>query len=141
MKFSISTGCFYDGRIHKDIPKDAVDVTDEQFQELSSGRNTGKQIIVRGGRLVLVDPEPVVLSREEAEARERVWRDQEVTRAAWVRDRHRDELELGLIPTLSADRASEVLVYLQQLRDWPQAELFPQVSGRPIAPPWLTATP
>lgn len=137
MKFSISTGCFYDVRIHNDIPKDAVDVTDAQFEALSIGRNTGKQIVSKDGVLILVDPEPVVLTREQAEARERVWRNAELERVKWLRERHRDQHEIGVAPALTADQFGELLVYMQALRDWPQSELFPDSEQRPNPPSWV----
>ncbi|MEK2607780.1 phage tail protein [Pseudomonas shirazensis] len=137
MQFSISTGCFYDTRIHEDIPGDAVYVSDAQFQELSTGRNTGKQIVIQAGDLVLVDPAPFVQTREEEEARERMWRDQEVTRTAWLRERHRDEQDLQRETTLSAEQFVELLSYLQELRDWPQSDQFPVLEHRPVAPPWI----
>lgn len=137
MKFSITTGCFYDVRIHKDIPDDAVDVTDAQFQDLSTGRNTGKQIGSKGGFLILVDPEPVVLTREESEARERAWRNAELERVKWLRERHRDQHEMGVAPALTADQFGELLAYMQDLRDWPQSELFPDSEQRPNAPSWV----
>lgn len=137
MQFSISTGLFYDERIHKDVPGDAVDVTGDQFQELSTGRNAGKQIVLQAGHLVLVDPAPFVQTREEEEARERVWRDQEVARTAWLRERHRDEQDLQRETTLSAGQFGELLGYLQDLRDWPQSARFPVLEHRPIAPVWV----
>lgn len=137
MQFSISTGLFYDGRIHKDVPGDAVDVTGERFQELTTGRNAGKQIVFQAGHLVLVDPAPVELSRNEVAARERVWRDQEVAQLAWLRERHRDEQDLHRETTLSSDQFAELLAYLQDLRDWPQSEHFPVVEHRPVASSWI----
>ncbi|WP_312392015.1 phage tail assembly chaperone [Pseudomonas sp.] len=137
MQFSLSTGLFYDGRIHKDVPGDAVDVSGEQFQELSTGRNAGKQIVFQAGHLVLVDPAPFVLTREEEAARERAWRDQEVSRTAWLRERHRDEQDLQRETTLDGEQFGELLSYLQELRDWPQSAQFPVLEHRPVTPPWI----
>lgn len=71
MKYSISTGFFYDPAIHlkNDIPGDAVDVTDDEFKILTVGRNARKVIFLdTSGRFQLRDPDPIVLTREEVEA-------------------------------------------------------------------------
>lgn len=42
MKFCIEHGVFYfDG--HTEIPAAAITVTDKEFQDLTTGRNTGKK--------------------------------------------------------------------------------------------------
>ena len=140
MTFRCSTECFYDLRFHKDIPVDAMEVTVDEFNSLSVGRNAGKKILFESGELILVDREPMALSKEEIETSERMWRDGAMTDVQWLRDRHRDELELGLKPTLSSERFADLLGYLQELRDWPQSELFPKVEHRPVAPTWISAT-
>ncbi len=138
IKFSVSTECFYEVRIHKDsIPDDAIEVTPDEFQQLSTGRNAGKRIVQEGGRLTLAEREPIALPLDEQEAKERAWRDSTLANAQWLRDRHRDELELGLPPTLAEGRFAELLAYLQALRDWPQSEHFPVIEHRPVAPPWI----
>ena len=68
---------------------------------------------------------------------ERQWRDAELSGMVWLRDRHRDQMEIGAGNTLSAGQFSELLVYLQALRDWPQSESFPDASARPFAPKFL----
>lgn len=58
MKFSKSTGGFYDVTIHGDaIPDDAVEITTEEHAALLEGQSQGK-LIQSGtnGRPVLVDP-------------------------------------------------------------------------------------
>ncbi|OLS59609.1 phage tail assembly chaperone [Pseudomonas putida] len=141
MLFSVSTECFYDPKIHEQIPDDAIEVTLEEFQQLSTERNAGKRIVYEGGKLLVMEREPVVLSQEEIEAKERVWRDSAIADAQWLRDRHRDELELGLTTTLTAERFTELLVYLQALRDWPQSASFPEIEERPVSLPWMLKQP
>jgi hypothetical protein len=68
---------------------------------------------------------------------ERIWRDGEITRLSWLRDRHRDQLEIGVEPTLSAEQFNTLLVFLQALRDWPQSAAFPDTSARPVPPEFL----
>lgn len=78
-----------------------------------------------------------MLAQEALQASERAWRDAELTSLVWLRDRHRDQLEIGLTTTLTAEQFSELLVFMQALRDWPQSEAFPDKSARPVAPAFL----
>jgi hypothetical protein len=68
---------------------------------------------------------------------ERTWRDSELESVIWLRDRHRDQLELGSDTTLTVEQFRELLVFMQALRDWPQSEQFPVIEYRPVAPPWI----
>lgn len=85
-----------------------------------------------GGGWVLDDAAKI--AAEQAE--ERAWRDGALPVPCAARDRHRDELELGIGTTLTAEQFAELLAYIQQLRDWPQSELFPAVEHRPVPPYW-----
>lgn len=78
-----------------------------------------------------------VLEAEALAKAERVWRDTELAGLVWLRDRHRDQLEIGVTTTLTAEQFSELLVFMQALRDWPQSEAFPDTSERPVAPAFL----
>jgi len=69
--------------------------------------------------------------------KERAWRNSEVERVKWLRERHRDEQDLQAETTLSAEQFAQLLTYLQELRDWPQSEQFPVLEHRPITPPWI----
>ncbi|MHA6164017.1 phage tail assembly chaperone [Pseudomonas sichuanensis] len=68
---------------------------------------------------------------------ERVWRNAELAKLAWLRDRHRDQQEIGGETSLTTERFSELLVFMQQLRDWPQSNAFPDSSARPLPPVFL----
>ncbi|MDU9402520.1 phage tail assembly chaperone [Pseudomonas sp. zfem004] len=68
---------------------------------------------------------------------ERAWRDGALTALVWLRDRHRDQLEIGAATTLTPEQFTELLEYMQQLRDWPQSEAFPDSSARPVPPAFL----
>lgn len=68
---------------------------------------------------------------------ERKWRDEQLPVYGALRDRHRDEVELGRPTTLSSEQYAELLGALQALRDWPQSELFPAPEHRPVPPEWL----
>lgn len=68
---------------------------------------------------------------------ERSWRDAELVSVMWLRERHRDQLEIAREPTLSAEQFTELLEYMQDLRDWPQSPDFPSAEHRPAAPAWI----
>lgn len=68
---------------------------------------------------------------------EREWRDAELSSVMWMRERHRDQKEIGGSTTLSDDQFAELLVYMQALRDWPQSSDFPDIEKRPVKTSWL----
>lgn len=68
---------------------------------------------------------------------ERKWRDDELALVIWLRERHRDQREIGGSTTLTGDQFGELLVYMQTLRDWPQSADFPDSQYRPVAPLWI----
>lgn len=70
-------------------------------------------------------------------AAERTWRDTELAALVWLRDRHRDQLEIGGQTTLTPEQFAELLLYMQQLRDWPQTPEFPDSSARPVPPAFI----
>lgn len=75
---------------------------------------------------------------QAAAAAERAWRDGEIARITWLRDRHRDEMEAGSQSTsLTAAQYVQLQTYIQALRDWPANPSFPSASTRPAAPDWL----
>ncbi|MDP9524719.1 phage tail assembly chaperone [Pseudomonas protegens] len=67
----------------------------------------------------------------------RTWRDGEIERVKWLRERHRDEIDRNRSTTLSGEQFGQLLDYIQALRDWPQSADFPDVQHRPAAPPWI----
>lgn len=82
--------------------------------------------------LAFVDQSQPAVQRDE-----RVWRDAELVIMAWLRDRHRDEIEIGIDPTLTSEQYQSLMTYLQSLRDWPQSSDYPDASHRPVAPAFL----
>ncbi|MFK3645154.1 phage tail assembly chaperone [Pseudomonas protegens] len=68
------------------------------------------------------------------EVKERQWRDNALSSVMWLRERHRDQLEIEAPTTLTGEQFQELLVYMQSLRDWPQSPHFPQTEHRPAAP-------
>ncbi|WP_025132376.1 phage tail assembly chaperone [Pseudomonas sp. PH1b] len=69
--------------------------------------------------------------------KEREWRDAELTAVMWLRERHRDQLEIEAPATLTGEQYKELLVYMQALRDWPQSTNFPDIQQRPSSPTWV----
>lgn len=84
------------------------------------------------------EPERVVLLPSTLE---RQWRDSELASVMWLRERHRDQLEIEAPATLTGEQFKELLVYMQALRDWPQSPDFPQAEHRPVAPSWIAEQP
>lgn len=134
--YSPSQENFYIPGLHSNIPKDVIEVSGDEMSRLLDGRSAGKLIALRSpGQLMLVDPPPPTV--EQLAAWERAWRDGELLALMWIRDRHRDQLEIGVDTTLAPEQFVELLTYMQALRDWPQSEQFPVIEHRPVAPPWL----
>lgn len=70
-------------------------------------------------------------------AAERIWRDGEIERVKWLRERHRDEVDSARPTTLTPTQSGELLDYVQALRDWPVATEFPNAEHRPSPPDWI----
>ncbi len=64
-------------------------------------------------------------------------RDQLISGVTWRRERHNDEVLLGLEPT---EPLLPILEYIQALRDVPQQEGFPEDIEWPV-PPWEEEAP
>jgi hypothetical protein len=85
----------------------------------------------------LPDDDPEFHPADQAAVTERAWRDKELASLVWLRDRHRDQLEIEVVTTLSGEQFAELLVYMQALRDWPQSPVFPDIEQRPAASAWI----
>lgn len=131
--YSAKTCAFYSADLGN-APDGCVEVSQADFDLLTAGRNNGKVIELSGGKLMLVDR---VETAEELASAERAVRDGELLSVEWLRNRHRDQLDIGVDTTLTPAQFKELLVYLQALRDWPQSEHFPKIEHRPVAPPWI----
>lgn len=136
--YSQTTGCCYLPEIHLEIPLDAKELSEERYQAVIANPERGKaRSHDSEGLPILIDLADVVLSPEEQAARERAWRDAQVSETEWLVNRHRDELDLSQTTTLSVELYGELLDYRQSLRDWPQSMEFPNPEYRPTAPVWL----
>lgn len=87
------------------------------------------------GAPILIDaPGPTDELRAD---QERAWRDAALASVMWLRERHRDQQDIGGDTTLSGDQFAELLVYMQALRDWPQSPDFPDIEQRRWPPAWI----
>lgn len=65
----------------------------------------------------------------------RSFRDGHISAVLWMRERHSDELELGMEPTLTPEQYTALLTYVQALRDIPAQPGAPWDGGGD-ATPW-----
>jgi hypothetical protein len=133
--YSQATGCTYLLGLHTSMPADVVEISEALFLSAICNPAPGKTLAHdEQGLPYLVDaPEPL----PDLAAQERAWRDSELSALMWLRERHRDQLEISEAPTLTVEQFNELLVYMQALRDWPQSPDFPSVEMRPVAPDWI----
>jgi hypothetical protein len=117
------------------MPDDAVEIPEALFLSVICNPPPGKiRAHDEKGLPCLVDaPAPV----EDLESQERAWRDAELSAVLWLRERHRDQLEISETTTMTAEQFNELLVYMQELRDWPQLPDFPDSEHRPTVPDWI----
>lgn len=137
--YSESTGSTYIAGMHKSMPDDAVEITEELFESVIASPPIGKVRLHKNGIPYLCDPQPQ--TSDELAAIERVWRDAEIASLKWLVDRHREQCDIGIPTTISPEQFSQLLVYTQSLRDWPASPDFPQQKERPEAPSWIADKP
>ncbi len=131
--YSLTTQTTYLEGLHTTMPSDAKEISEERYLEVLANPAPDK---VRGhdaeGMPILIDPPP-----ESLASLERGWRDGEILRVQWLRDRHRDEQDLDRPTTLTAEQFVGLLGYMQALRDWPLQAEFPAEPSRPVPPAWV----
>jgi hypothetical protein len=135
--YSKTTGCTYLASVHgANMPTDAVPIDEQRFLSVIGNPAPGK---IRShdaqGLPVLIDPLPPTV--DALSVQERLWRDAEIERVKWLRERHRDQLDIGEQTTLMPEQFSELLAYIQDLRNWPQSPEFPAKEFRPVVPDWV----
>lgn len=130
MFYSASRNAFFDLAIHgSSIPPDAVEISVETHSDLMAAQALGRTIQPGDdGHPVAVDPPPT--SEAELWERLRRERDARLADALAILDRHRNQVDFGLSPTLSADQARAWAVYAQALRD------LPEHTTNPASPAW-----
>lgn len=136
--YSRSTGCTYIIGVHASMPADAAPLSEERYEAVIANPAAGK---VRShdadGLPILVDAPVYKPTIADLEATERLWRDEQVSATEWLVTRHRDEQDMQLTTTLTAEQFTALLIYRQALRDWPQDSRFPYSEFRPVAPEWV----
>ena len=132
--FCAATSAFYDDDIYGDqLPKDAIEISEDLRQTLLEAQSSGKQITAgKNGQPVAVDPPG--LNVEQQVQRERFWRDTELVRTDMLVARHRDELDAGRITTLTDEQYRQLQSYRLALRGWPEQTGFPDELLRPEVP-------
>jgi len=133
--YSKTTGSTYMKGVHADIPGDAIEITEDLYLSVIGNPPPGKVRSHDGNGLPYLVDTPEI-SRDPAVV-EREWRDTELASVMWLRERHRDQQEIGGNTTLQGEQFVELLAYMQALRDWPQSPEFPDSADRPLAPAWI----
>ncbi|QOD67347.1 phage tail protein [Pseudomonas brassicacearum] len=126
-----------DGRFaFERVDNGGIVITDDEHGALFEP-DRGSKVIVLGsdGRPALQEP-PLPTSDELALV-ERTWRDKQLAVTDGVVTRHRDEIEDGIVTTLTSDQYGALQTYRRALRNWPEAGEFPLIDHRPPAPDWL----
>ncbi|MFK0032979.1 phage tail assembly chaperone [Pseudomonas monteilii] len=123
-----------------DIPKGAVAIDDVLWKRLIDEQD-GVWTMAEGKITKQPMPPPTPPSAEQLAQTERLWRDNAINQVRWIRERHRDEQDLGRATALDGEQFSEFLEYLQALRDWPQTAAFPDAAHRPVPPEWIADLP
>lgn len=117
-------------------PPDAVLLSEEeQVIYWKKSPPEGKQLGSEDGRPAWVDLPSLTLA--DIASNERSWRDGALLSIKWLRERHRDQQEIGGDTTLSGEQFAELLLYMQALRDWPESSYFPDSKCRPRPPVWI----
>ncbi|WP_166220862.1 phage tail protein [Pseudomonas atagonensis] len=138
--YSKSTDCTYLDRVHSVMPDDVIEISDALYQEVFANPMLGKvRSVDESGLPILIDPPG--LTSEERDKLERSWRDEQINTVLWLRERHRDQLDLNQTPSLTTEQFSGLLIYIRNLRDWPQSPDFPSAKARPIVPSWIAEQP
>ena len=138
--YSKSTDCTYLDRVHSVMPDDVIQISDALYQEVFANPAFGKvRSQDENGLPILIDsPE---LTSEERAKQERSWRDKQINSVLWLRERHSDQLDLNQTASLTTEQFSELLIYIRNLRDWPQSAAFPSPESRPVVPSWIAEQP
>jgi len=118
------------------IDNGGVVITADAYLALFQGQAKARPIVA-GANGIPVSGDISPLTADDLSANGRSWRDAEIARVAWLRDRQRDELELGGATSITAEQYTELLAYIQGLRDWPLTPDFPVEASRPKMPDWI----
>lgn len=117
---------WYTKEIHKEIPKPNVTVDQEQWQDaINNSYNFYDKSDKKFKHKDFRSPEEIA---ETKAARLRIQRDSAIEAVAWLAERHQLEQAAETTTTLSKAEFTELLSYMQALRDVPQHKDFPNNS-------------
>ncbi|PWB34617.1 phage tail protein [Pseudomonas sp. SDI] len=136
--YSATLGGFFSPGVSDNVPADAVSIALSVYLELLGGQEAGLEIVPseQGMPMLRARLGP---NRAQQQAVERSWRDDVLQHTDRSVARHRDEIDLGAISSLTIVQFGELLGYRQALREWPLSAAFPDASKRPVAPVWLAS--
>lgn len=100
------------------------------YSDIQTPKN-GLTKITEQEALELTNPPPTI---EELFDTLRRVRDGRISAVLWMRERHADELELGKETTLTPEQYTELLTYIQSLRDLPAQPGAPWDGGGELTP-------
>lgn len=121
--FSVDTQGFYHEGLHKNIPADAFEISQKDYNDYYTKLCNGFKATLVEGVITFTQQ---VLADDGKE--ERAWRDFELQRA---------DLELYKVQDSDPKAfgsVSQWREYRKQLRAWPESEKFPDKTFRPEAP-------
>ncbi|MGU7812023.1 phage tail assembly chaperone [Burkholderia sp. AW49-1] len=114
-----------------------IDITDVQWLALIDAQAVGKCLIVdSAGKPAAIDPPPP--TRAEIANAKRADRDAALARTDWLVARHQDEKLIGDGTTMTAEQFAALVKYRQALRDFTDAQGWPNID-LPTAPLFVTS--
>lgn len=137
--FSPSTKGFYCSDVHKTMPDDVKQLSDQQWNDVAvnypGGTYLDEDEYGNPIRVPYPTQNPTVVKAKDV----RKERDAALLTTDGIVERHRDQKELGGITSLTEEQYHELLMYRQQLRDLPTQPGFPNILV-PAAPSFLIIT-
>lgn len=124
--YSPSVRGFFDLEIHgKKIPKDAVEITDEKWMELLDANSKGMDIVPDENGFP--SSQPHRMTEEQRKRSLPFRRAVALRRASELIDRYRDESDLGLTHTMTADEYKSLVSYRASVREAVELPEMPEV--------------
>jgi len=126
-------GMTYGFYLDADGLQNVFELTNEEHMALMDGQSAGKMITFHAdGKPTLEDP-PAPTTEELAESA-RSKRDSLIEDVSWRIERYQTQRDLGIPTTDSAETYTQILQYVQDLRDIPSQSGFPANIAWPTIP-------